>query len=84
MYLEQEGRPIGLRATGSVAMIMMDLWVTEMRKLMEENGVQCELLRKYLDDVLAVVRKMYVGFRWNGLEHKAGWQTEDIQIKRKM
>ena len=40
--------------TGSLARILMYVWMSEFKRLMEDNGIQLHLSKKYLDDVLVI------------------------------
>ena len=61
VWRQTEGGPIGLRATGSCAKVVMDDWMAKFRKKLEENGVEVFLLTKYVDDVLVIARNVQWG-----------------------
>ena len=65
IFRQLQGGPIGLRATGSVARMVMDQWMNHLKQTLEDNGMTTELLKKYVDDVLAIVWKVNIGNRWN-------------------
>ena len=49
-----KGGPIGLKTSGSVAKIAMDIWLREYRKRLEKTRFKVWLLQKYIDDVVFV------------------------------
>ena len=63
IYKQMAGGPIGLRASGSIAKLCMEIWLTEFRKKLEQLGIKVWLLRKYVDDVLIVCSTMRRGDR---------------------
>ena len=71
------GGAIGLRATGSVARRVMEKFLGEYRRLLEEHGVEVLLLRKYVDDILSITSKLEVGSRWTG--NSISRRQEDIE-----
>ena len=54
IFKQREGGPIGLRASGTVAKLIMELWLREVRKRLETAGFKVWLMEKYVDDVLLV------------------------------
>ena len=74
-YQQLNGGPIGLRATGPVARIMMDWWARKIREIEEKSQLlaqinpvmfeplQIHMLRKYVDDCLVVMEQMKLGVR---------------------
>ena len=54
IYKQKAGGPIGLRASGVVPKVTMELWLIEMRVKMEKAGLKVHLLKKYVDNVLVV------------------------------
>ena len=82
IFRPTRGGTNGLRATGSVARLVMDFWCAKMKEMINENGMTCPLLKMYVDDVLLVVWKLGLGFRWTGdkLEHSQEWENQDIEM----
>ena len=60
------GGPIGLRATGSVARMVMWRFLKKYRSLLEDNKVEVFLLRKYVDDILIATGCLPLGSRLTG------------------
>ena len=54
IYKQQAGGPIGLRASGSIAKVCMEVWLQEFRLKLEKAGLEVHLLKKYVDDVIIV------------------------------
>ena len=63
--------PNWFESPGSIARMVMDTWLEQMKVKMENSGVPCEMIKKYVDDVLAIVWKLNLGYRWTGdhIEH---------------
>ena len=83
-FRQIHGRPIGLRATGSLARILMDIWLQEFRKILEDNNVNVLLLKKYVDDVLLICPNLRMGSRWNGtslIHSKEGEEQDRLENK---
>ena len=70
LYKQESGGPVGLRATGSCAKLVMDNWLEAFKRKLEENNVKIYLLRKYVDDVMIVTRNFELGSYWNGTKVK--------------
>ena len=88
-FLQVFGGPIGLRATGPVARILMDHWAEKMEELAERcntlaviNPVRYQrldiyLIKKYVDDCLVALDTMAPGVRWSQVEQAMVWSMED-------
>ena len=63
IHQQRKGGPIGLRASGVVAKVVMELWIREMKQRMENAGFEVFLIKKYVDDVLVVCSKTRRGHR---------------------
>ena len=95
LYQQIFGGPIGLRATGPVARIMMDWWTRQIREIEEKsqilaklNPVQFEplqlyMLRKYVDDCLVVMEEMKLGVRWSQDEGAFIWDKASEEEDRR-
>ena len=68
LYRQAKGGPIGLRATGSCARMMMDDWMKKFKQKLEENGIEVWIMTKYVDDVLVCCRNVPLGSYWSGNE----------------
>ena len=66
IFLQREGGPIGLRATGSCAKLIMDDWLEKFRSKLEINNIEVFLLTKYVDDMLILCKSVKLGHYWNG------------------
>ena len=81
----EEGGPIGLRATGLVARVLMDYWAAKLKEMAERtqtlhalNPVKFEpltihLIRKYVDDILLAMGLLRRGTRWSPKEGALVW-----------
>ena len=65
MFKQREGGPIGLRASGVVAKLAMEIWLKELKMKWEKAGMEVFLLRKYVDDVIVMCRMARMGQRYN-------------------
>ena len=77
LYRQVSGGPIGLRATGMVARVIMDFWVDQIYKRAEQCRlrniedpqkyvpVHIHALWKYVDDCVSVMSKIKLGSRWS-------------------
>ena len=50
IYHQQQGGPIGLRATGAVARIVMGEWDITLQRILNENNITKEEAARYVDD----------------------------------
>merc|ERR1712112_324577 len=66
IHHQAKGGPIGLRATGVCAKVVMEDWIAKFREILELNNVEILVLTKYVDDVLIICRHLPLGAYWNG------------------
>ena len=71
---QRVGGPIGLRATGSCARIVMDKWLNRFRNKLHQQGVEVYLVTKYVDDVLVIAKNVQLGCYWDG--NNITWSQE--------
>ena len=77
LYRQAEGGAIGLRATGSVARMVMGIFLRKYREVLEQQSVEVHMIRKYVDDILSVVTNLEPGSRWS--EGRITRHQEDIE-----
>ena len=79
-FLQQNGGPIGLRSTASLASLIMKIRDCLWLKLLKGEGIDLLLFFRYVDDVRCFLRHLQEGVRWNGseFEFKEKWKEEDI------
>ena len=65
IYRQQRGGPIGLKASGTVAGVAMEVWIREFKRILVAAGVEVHLLSKYVDDVLIILGGLAKGSRWS-------------------
>ena len=63
-YLQKSGGPIGVRATGAVAQLVMENWARTYREILENSGVIVKLLSGYVDDGRQVTSALRPGMRF--------------------
>ena len=64
LFRQTKGGAIGLRLTGIVCRLVMDRWVTNLIKALDQVGITLDLLAKYVDDVNTVLPVIGRGLRW--------------------
>ena len=81
LYHQQEGGPIGLRATCAIARIVMNYWDKKWMNLMNINNIERDLEDRYMDDIRVMLMALRAGWRWyeGGLHWCKTWEEEDIQ-----
>ena len=61
LFKQEKGGAIGLRLTGVVARILMDRWAEKFIEILQSNGVEIHVLKKYVDDVNLVTEVLKKG-----------------------
>ena len=79
IYHQQCGGPIGLRATGAIARVVMGEWDLKLKKMLADNQISTEEGSRYIDDVRTILHSIKNGWRWTGkqLEYKESWRKEE-------
>ena len=79
-YLQQNGGPIGLTSTASLASLVMKIWDCMWIKLLDREGIKLWLFFRYVDDVRCFLRPFKEGVRWDGCEFRYDkkWEEEDL------
>ena len=65
-WVQTQGVPTGLRLSGIIGRISMDVWMTKMTSLMINNEMKTYLLEKYVDDCNTLLENLAPGSRWDG------------------
>ena len=83
-YNQRKGGPIGLRATGAVARVMMGRWDQKVMSSMEANNIRTLINKRYMDDIRNLLKAIRAGWRWSGckLEFSQEWEEEDLPMSR--
>ena len=82
-FHQSQGGPIGVRATGAAAQLVMEHWGLSYRSLLEAAGIEIFLLSGYVDDgrqISTTVRKG-TGFRNGEFKHSEDDEQEDERLK---
>ena len=66
LMVQQEGGPIGMRFTASLANLIMKMWDRAWYKLMEREGITHYLFLRYVDDVRLILPSLKKGWFWDG------------------
>ena len=63
-YKQSSGGPIGVRATGAVAQLVMENWARRYREILERSGLTVSLMAGYVDDGRQVTSVLKPGMRF--------------------
>ena len=80
IYLQSSGGPIGMRATASLANVIMKIYDQAWVKLMEREGVIMDLFVRYVDDCRIFLTAINEGWRWEGNNFVFDWQWREEDI----
>ena len=64
LFQQQKGGAIGLRATGSLARITMDIWADMFIAKMKDLGIPLHFITKYVDDIVVIMRSIGKGWHY--------------------
>ena len=65
-YMQTLGVPTGLRLSGVIGRITMDVWLEKMKVILKENNIRTYLIEKYVDDCNTLCENLQLGARWDG------------------
>ena len=65
VLIQKEGGPIGARVTMALARLVMQEWSEGYKKILENAGLEIEILTGYVDDVRQVSTCLKMGMRYN-------------------
>ena len=87
LYLQSDGGPIGVRATGAAAQLVMEHWARIYRKILENSGLVVAILAGYVDDGRQLTSILDPGMIYvdenKKFEYKDEWKQEDEVLKSK-
>ena len=90
LFKHMEGGPIGLRASGPVARIIMDYYLDSMKTLAERTvdlhsinpilyeKIELRLIQKYVDDVFVAADKLRGGTKWCNVQKALLWSIHHL------
>ena len=80
LYLQASGGPIGMRATASLANVVMKQWDCALDELLRNEGLVLDLLVRYVDDIRIALASLNEGWRWhnNSFCFRWEWRDEDL------
>ena len=94
LFCQVSGGPIGLRATGMIARVVMDYWAEQIMcratqcRVMATNTpskyvpLNVHALWKYVDDCVTVTNRLKLGTRWSKSDQAMVWskvtEAEDL------
>ena len=87
LYKQEEGGSIGDRWTGSAAELVMQDWADNYRKILENSGLEVDLLAGYVDDGRQGTTVLDKGMRFNEHEkifqfsQEAEQEDRDLELK---
>ena len=78
-YLQEEGGPIGLRSTCSIARLVMLWWDDQLVVALESRNIKMISGARYMDDVRVWLQAIRMGWRLVGgvLTYKRAWMEEE-------
>ena len=76
-WVQTKGVPTGLRLSGIIGRITMDVWSGRMSRILGDNGFKVYLQEKYVDDVDTLVENLPPGARWK--EDKITFDQADAE-----
>ena len=65
VYIQTSGGPIGLRFTACLAAVLMKIWDRAWLDLLEREGIETLLYKRYVDDSRNLLCPIAEGWRWN-------------------
>ena len=86
VFQQEEGGPIGLRATCGVARVIMNMWDKEWLRTLESWKVKFMEYFRYMDDGRVLLHAIKSGWRWEDKElvWKEEWAKEDDHLSAQM
>ena len=82
-FHQSEGGPIGVRATGAAAQLVMEHWGKEYRSLLEAAGLQIFMLSGYVDDGRQISSVLKPGMRFVESQFIFSEEAEKADFKMK-
>ena len=84
IFLQQEGGPIGLRATCAVARVTMNAWDVKWKTMLYTNNIRLDSGSRYMDDIRAFLDTIREGWRWweGSLAYCEAWRMMKIQPQK--
>ena len=79
---QEDGGPIGLELSGSIARVFMLRWDRQFLHLARENGLKLHLYFRYIDDQNQVTEALPPGTRWGG--EKRSVMPEEIEADKEI
>ena len=79
-FQQQEGGPIGLRGTCSIARLTMQVFDKKWINKLEDQGVDIKLYFRYMDAGRSLLHPFHHGWRWSEdgrLQYSKSWAEED-------
>ena len=78
-FHQKDGGPIGVRATGAAAQLVMESWARDYRSILEKSGLLVSLMAGYVDDGRQVVSKLDLGMRFCADSKKFQFSEEGLK-----
>ena len=79
---QEDGGPIGLELSGSIARVFMLRWDRQFLHLAKENGLNLHLYARYVDDQNQGPQALPTGTRWDG--EKLTIVPEDVEGEKEI
>ena len=83
-YIQASGGPIGMRATASLANVIMKLWDLAWQQIMNEEGIIMDLVMRYVDDCRVFMACLNEGWFWEDGTFKFSWDKRREDLEKKL
>ena len=84
-YKQRSGGPIGVRATGAIAQLVMENWARSYKEILEKSGLTVSLMAGYVDDGRQITSVLQPGMRFckekKIFQHSPEAEKEDVMKK---
>ena len=80
-YLQQFGGPIGMRATASLAAVVMKVFDVAWMNLCKRENLSVDLFLRYVDDCRILMAPLNEGWFWNGCKFEFSWERRKSDLK---
>ena len=81
IFRQSDGCPIGLDMSVEAAAIYMLLWDEEFLKALKRLGITVELFKRYVDDILMILRSINRGWKYSSTRKKMVYDIEDEDLE---
>ena len=80
-FIQSSGGPIGMRATASLASVIMKIWDVAWCNLMKREGIKMDLVVRYVDDCRMFMPCINEGWFWDNGSFQFDWQKREKDLE---